>query len=72
MILWASSRAVRALAYCAEDPQFETHFVKGWMLAHCPPSSEWGPGGYTGEIKATRKVTGHLTHKADGQDKRPL
>ena len=36
----------------------------GWMLAHCPPSSEWGPGGNTGEIKVARKGTGHPTLKS--------
>ena len=36
----------------------------GWMLAHCPPSSEWGPGGNTGEIKAARKGTDHPTSKS--------
>ena len=40
--------------------------TNGWTLAHCPPSSEWGPGGNTGEIKAARKGTGHPTSKADG------
>ena len=35
----------------------------GWTLAHCPPSSEWGPGRNTGEIKAARKGTGHPTSK---------
>ena len=39
--------------------------TNGWTLAHCPPSSEWGPGGNTGEIKAARKGTGHPTSKAD-------
>ena len=33
----------------------------GWKLALCPPSSKWGPGGNTGEIKAARKGTGHPT-----------
>ena len=36
----------------------------GWTLAHCPPSSEWGPGGNTGEMKAARKGTGHPTSKS--------
>ena len=50
-----SSIAVRALSYCAEDPQFETNLE---LRANCAPSSKWGPGGNTGEIKAARKVTG--------------
>ena len=32
--------------------------TNGWTLAHCLPSSEWGPGGNTREIKAARKGTG--------------
>ena len=36
------------------------------MLAHCSPCSEWVPGGNTGEIKAARKGTGHLTAFVDG------
>ena len=39
------------------------------MLAHCSPSSKWVPGGNTGEIKATRKGTGHHTPNADGAGK---
>ena len=38
--------------------------ANGWTLAHCPPSSEWGPDGNTGEIKAARKGTGHSTSKS--------
>ena len=38
--------------------------ANGWTLAHCPPSSEWGPGGNTGEIKAARTGTGHPTSKS--------
>ena len=39
----------------------------GWTLAHCPPSSEWGPGGNTEEIKAVRKKElATLPQKADG------
>ena len=38
--------------------------ANGWPLAHCPPSSEWGPGENTGEIKATRKGAGHPTPKS--------
>ena len=36
------------------------------MLAHCSTSSEWVPGGHTGEIKAARRGTGHPTSHADG------
>ena len=36
------------------------------MLAHCSLSSEWEPGGNTGEIKAARKGTGHPTLHIDG------
>ena len=35
-------------------------------LAPCPPSSEWVPGGSTGEIKAVRKATGHSISDANG------
>ena len=28
---------------------------------HCPPSSKWGPGGNTWEIKTARKGSGHPT-----------
>ena len=38
--------------------------ANGWTLAHCPPSSEWGPGGNTEEIKAARKGTGHPTSQS--------
>ena len=61
IFLWASSIAVRALAYYAEDHGSDPPRPNGWTLAHCPPSSEWGPGGNTGEIKAARKGTGHPT-----------
>ena len=37
--------------------------ANGWTLAHCPPSSDWVPGGNTGGIKALRKGTGHPTPK---------
>ena len=36
------------------------------MLTHCSPTSEWVPGGKTGEIKLERKGTGYLTSYADG------
>jgi len=36
------------------------------MLAHYSPSSEWAPGGNTGEIKAARKGTDHSISQADG------
>ena len=36
----------------------------GSALAHCPSSSEWGPSGNTGEIKAARKGAGHPTSKS--------
>ena len=38
--------------------------TNGWTFAHCPSSSEWRPGGNTGEIKAARKETGHPTSKS--------
>ena len=47
----ASHIAVRVLAYCVEDPQFEIHFeLRFGRLSH-----KWGSGGNTGEIKAVRK-----------------
>ena len=46
-----------------DPPQTNTN---SWALSHCPPSSKWGPGRNTGEIKAARKGTGHPPHKADG------
>ena len=60
------SIAVRVLACSGEDPRFKTHFEPkiGRSLAHYPPSSEWGPGGNTGEIKAARKGTGHPTSQS--------
>ena len=36
------------------------------MLAHCSSSSEWVPGGNTGEITATRNGTGRFTSDANG------
>ena len=44
--------------------------ANGRTLAHCPPSSEWGPVGDTREIKAARRGTGHPTSKADGSRQR--
>ena len=38
--------------------------ANGWALANCPPSSEWGPGGNTKEIKAARKGTGLPTSQS--------
>ena len=38
--------------------------TNGWTFAHCPPSSQWGPGGNTGEIKAARNGTGHPTSQS--------
>ena len=39
--------------------------ANGWISAHCPPSSEWGPGGNTGGgVKAARKGTGHPTSQS--------
>ena len=38
--------------------------LKGWALAHCPPSSKWGPGGDTGEMKAAMKGTGYPTSQS--------
>jgi len=34
------------------------------MLAHCSASSNWVPGGNTGETKVGRKGTGHPTSHA--------
>ena len=62
-----SSIVVRAIAYCAEDPRFETHFepMVGRMST-VQTAVNRGPGGNTGEIKVPRKGTGLLLHKADG------
>ena len=60
MSLWVSNISVTALAYCAEDPRFETLRAKGWTLAHCLPSEEWGRGGNTGEIKPMAQDKCHL------------
>ena len=55
---------VRGLVYCAKDPRFETYFELRVGRSLFPPSSEWGPGGKNGEIKAARKGTGHPTSKS--------
>ena len=57
------------LVYCVEDPRLEgTLQAKGWALPHCSPSSEWVPGGDTGEIKAARKEPATLPHIAEGPE----
>ena len=50
--LRASGQMVRALACCAKHRWFEPNprIIVG-MLAHCPSSSKWVPGGNTGEAK---------------------
>ena len=59
-----SNIAVRALACCGEDHGSSSTSSNGWIPAHYPPSSEWGPGGNTGEIKAARKGSGHPTSQS--------
>ena len=77
ILIWASSIAVKeGLPTVAKTKVRDPPRVSGWVLAHCPPSGEWGPGGNTGEIKAARKGTGHPTlhyiTKPMAQDKYPL
>ena len=71
--LWASGQAVRALDCCAKHRWFEPNprIIVG-MLAHCPPSSKWVPGGNTGEAKGgeERNWPPYLTMPA-AQDKCP-
>ena len=40
--------------------------TNGWKLALCPPSSNWGPGGNTGEIRRRRLELATQPHNADG------
>ena len=50
--VWASGQVVRALDCCAKHRWFEPNpRIMVGMLAHCPPSSKWVPGGNTGEVK---------------------
>ena len=43
---------VRALDFCAKHRWLEPNPpIMVGMLAHCPPSSKWVPGGNTGEVK---------------------
>ena len=43
---------VRAFDCCAEHRWFEPNSrILVGMLAHCPPSSKWVPGGTTGEVQ---------------------
>ena len=39
------------LAYCTDDPWFETHLASGdsKVPAHCSPSNQWRSGGYNRE-----------------------
>ena len=64
---------VRALDCCAKHRWFEPNprIIVG-MLAHCPPSSKWVPGGNTGEAKGgeERNWPPYLTMPA-AQDKCP-
>ena len=64
---------VRVLDCCAKHRWFEPNpWVIVGMLAHCPPSSEWVPGGNTGETKGgeERNWPPYLTMPA-AQDKCP-
>ena len=58
---WASSIAVRALAYCAEDHGSRPTFNQWLDVRSLPTQQRMGPGRNTGEIKAARKVTDHPT-----------
>ena len=49
---------------CRRSAVRDTPRAKGWALAQCPPNSERGPSGNTGEIKAARKGTGHPTSQS--------
>ena len=64
---------VRALDCCAKNRWFQPNprIIVG-MLAHCPPSSKWVPGGNTGEVKGgeERNWPPYLTIPA-AQDKCP-
>ena len=54
--MWASRQVVRALDCCAKHRWFEPNprIIVG-MLAHCPPSSKWVPGGNTREAKGSEE-----------------
>ena len=69
--IWASGQVVRVLDCCAKHRWFEPNprIIVG-MLAHCPPSSKWVPGGNTGEVEGgeERNWPSHLTMPA-AQDK---
>ena len=70
---WASGQVVRALDCCAKRRWFEpNHRIIVGILAHCPPSSKWVPGGTTGEAKGgeERNWPPYLTMPA-AQDKCP-
>ena len=56
------ARVAEWLACLTEDRWFETNprTIVG-IISHCPPSSKCVPGCNTGEIKATRRGTGHPT-----------
>ena len=62
---------VRALDCCVKHRWFEPNprIIVG-MLAHCPPSTKWVPGGNTGEVKGgeERNWPPYLTMPA-AQDK---
>ena len=60
--MWASSIAARVLAYCAEDPQFETHFeprVERSLTAR--PAANGDLAETLGEVMVARKGTGYPT-----------
>ena len=53
---------VRALDCYMEHLWFEPNpRIKVGMLAHCPSTSKWVPGGNTEEQEAARKGTGYPT-----------
>ena len=62
MHIGASSRGVRAFAYTAEDPQFETHFkARVGRSLTVRPALNGNQTGTLGEMKAARKGTDHPT-----------
>ena len=73
LVCWASGQVIRALGCCAKHRWFEPNprIIVG-MLAHCPPSSKWVPGGGTGKVKGgeERNWPPYLTMSA-AQDKCP-
>ena len=69
--VWASGHVVRELDCCAKHRRYEQNpLIIVGMLAHCPSSSKWVPGGNTREVKdgEERNWPPYLTMPV-GQDK---